>query len=146
MGRRTRVSAGFLLLLASLAASLVVAGGASAAGVRCEEKVLADWSDNGRVDGVYPLRCYQQALAKMPTDLRDYTNATDAIHRALTRAVSSAGKRFGTRVAIGDAPRVGADRTTALPLPLIVLVGISVAVLSAGMFAHLARRRRARPD
>lgn len=146
MGRRSRVSAGFLLLLAPLAASLTIAGGATAAGVRCEQKVLADWSDNGRVDGVYPLRCYQEALATMPADLRDYTNATDAIHRALTRAVSSAGTRFGTRVTVGAAPQVGAGRTTALPLPLIVLVGVSVAVLSAGTLAHLARRRRLRPD
>ena len=144
MGRRSRVSAGFFLLLAPLAAALVVAGGASAADVRCEQKVLADWSDNGRVDGVYPLRCYQEALAKMPTDLRDYTNATDAIHRALTRAVSSTGTRFGTRVTAGAAPQLGADRTTALPLPLMVLVGVSAAVLSAGTLAHLARRRRMR--
>jgi hypothetical protein len=145
MGRRSRVSAGFFLLLAPLAAALVFAVGASAAGVRCEQKVLADWSENGRVDGVYPLRCYQEALARMPTDLRDYTDATDAIHRALTRAVSSTGKRFGTRVTVG-ASQVGADRTTALPLPLIVLVGVSVAVLSAGTLAHLARRRRTPHD
>lgn len=143
MGRRTRVCAGFLLLLALLAASLAVASAASAAGVRCEEKVLQDWSDNGRVDGLYPLRCYQEALAKMPTDLRDYTNASDAIHRALTRAVSSAGKRgLGSEFAVGSPLRVGADETRSVPLPLMLLAGLSVAVLAAGFLGHLARRRR----
>jgi hypothetical protein len=147
MGRRTRACALFLLVLAPLAASLVLVGGASAAGVRCEEMVLADWSDNGRVDGVYPLRCYQQALAIMPTDLRDYTNASDAIHRALTRAVTATGSRgLGTEVAVGSTTQVGADETRALPLPLVLLVGVSVAVLAAGTLDHLARRRRTSRD
>lgn len=145
MGRTARAVAGFLLFLAPIAASLAFAGGASSAGIRCEEKVLGDWSDNGRIDGIYPLRCYQEALAKMPTDLRDYTNATDVIHRALTRAVSSAAERAsGTRVAAGVSPQVsGVDRAKAFPLPLVLLVAVSVAVLSAGALGHLARRRRA---
>lgn len=145
MGRRTRASALFLLLLlAPLAASLALVGGASAAGVRCEEKVLADWSDNGRVDGVYPLRCYEEALAKMPTDLRDYTNASDVIQRALTRAVSSAGKRgLGSDLAVGSATDVGSGTTRTLPLPLIALLAVSVVILAAGVLGHLTRRRRA---
>jgi len=148
MGRRTRVGAGwFLFFVAPLAAWLTIVSGASAASTRCEEKVLSDWSDNGRVDGVYPLRCYQEALAKMPTDLRDYTNATDVIHRALTRAVSSAGERgLGTPVAAGATPQAGPDRAKDLPMPLIVLLGLSVAVLGAGVVGHVARRRRTLGD
>lgn len=143
MGRRTRACALFLLLLAPVAASLVRAGGASAAAERCRVKVLADWSENGRVDGVYPLRCYQEALATMPADLRDYSDASDAIHRALARALSSAGRRgLGSDLAFGSRPRVGSDPTKALPLPLIALVAVSLAVLAAGTLPHLARRRR----
>ena len=48
--------------------------------------MIADWSDNGRVDGVYTLDCYQTAIDAIPVDLRDYTNAADVISRALTAA------------------------------------------------------------
>ncbi len=146
MGRTARAVLGLLFFVAPLT-SLAVAGEASAAGALCGEKVLSDWADNGRIDGVYPLSCYQEAMAKMPTDLRDYTNAGDVIQRALTRAVTSSGERgLGAPVAAGSTPSVGGESTTALPLPLLVLVGVSAAVFAAGALGHLARRRRVSPD
>jgi hypothetical protein len=139
-----RASAGIFFCLVSVAVSLAAASTASGAGV-CQQKVLNDWSDNGRVDGIYPLRCYQEALAGMPTDLRDYTNASDAIHRALTQAVSSKRERSEeASVAADAAPHVAADDTTAIPFPLVVLLGLSAAVFAAGTLGHFARRRRAR--
>jgi hypothetical protein len=144
MGRTGRASLGLLFFVAVLT-SLALAGGASAAGSLCGDKVLSDWADNGRLDGVYPLRCYQAAMSKMPADLRDYTDAGDVIQRALTRAVTSSGER-GTEVAAGTTPNVGGESTSALPLPLLVLIGVSVAVLAAGVLGHLARRRRVPSD
>ena len=86
-------------------------------------------------------------MAKMPADLRDYTNAGDVIQRALTRAVTSSGERgLGTQVAAGTTPNLGGGSTTALPLPLLVLIGVSAAVLTAGLLGHLARRRRISSD
>jgi hypothetical protein len=146
MGRTGRASVGLLFLVAVLT-SLAFAGGASGASSLCGDKVLSDWADNGRLDGVYPLRCYQAAMSKMPADLRDYTDAGDVIQRALTRAVTSSGGRgLGSEVAAGTTPNVGGESTTALPLPLLVLIGVSVAVLAAGALGHLARRRRVPSD
>jgi len=145
MGRTARASAGFFLGLAAVTVSFALAGEAKAAGVRCEEKVLTDWSDNGRVDGVYPLHCYQDALAKMPTDLRDYTNATDAIEHALTRALSSESmKGSSSRVAAGadTGSALAANGPTSIPLPLVLLAAVSLVVLSAGGFGYVVRRRR----
>ena len=147
MGRTARAIVALLFFVTPLTSSLVLAGGASAAGSLCGDKVLGDWADNGRIDGVYPLRCYQDAMAKMPTDLRDYTNAGDVIQRALTRAVTSSGDRgLGRPVAAGTTPSIGHESTTTLPLPLLVLIGVSAAVLGAGALGHLARRRRASSD
>src|SRR5712691_3696325 len=147
MSRTASAGAGIVFLLAAVSVSLALAGAATAAGVRCEEKVLMDWSDDGRIDGIYPLHCYQDALKKMPTDLRDYTNASDVIQRALTRAVSAEGERGeSSRVAAGTGPQVGADGPTSFPLPLVLLAAISLAVLAAGCLGYLSRRRRERHD
>ena len=147
MRRTGRAVVGVLVvLLAVLLSSLSATGNAAAAGARCEEKVLMDWSDNGRVDGLYPLHCYQLALARMPTDLRDYTNASDAIHRALTQAASASGKKSAAQLAAGTTPAVGANDPSSLPLPLVALIGVSLAVLAAGSVGYVARRRRAPDD
>jgi hypothetical protein len=146
MGRTARACAGLLSILAVVIASLAFAGAASAGGVSCEEKVLLDWSDNGRIDGIYPLHCYKDALAKMPTDLRDYTNASDAIDRALTRALNAGDPKSGSRVAEGIGPEVGSNGPASVPLPLILLAALSLLVLAAGGGGYLSRRRRARRE
>jgi hypothetical protein len=143
MGRLAR--AGAAILVAIAATTFVLEGTALASPARCDEKVLLDWSDNGRVDGVYPLHCYEAAIRSMPTDLRDYTNASDAIERALAQATAKSGR---TTDRIGGAnaqiSQVPASRAAAIPVPLLVLAGICLAVLAAGGFGWVARRQRAR--
>jgi len=141
-----RAVVGLLVVLLAVLVSSLSAAGNAAAGVRCEAKVLTDWSDNGRVDGLYPLHCYQLALARMPTDIRDYTNASDAIRRALTQAASASGEKGTAKLAAGTTPAVGANDPASLPLPLVALIGVSLAVLAAGGIGYLARRRRAHDD
>jgi hypothetical protein len=48
----------------------------------CGAAVLKDWAD-GKLDHRYPIRCYQDALNRMPEDMRSYTTAPDDIQRAL---------------------------------------------------------------
>ena len=74
-----------LIVLASLAALLVVSEPASAQ-TSCGTRLLRDWSD-GRIDGVYPVRCYRLALANMPEDVRIYSTAESDIKRALQAKV-----------------------------------------------------------
>jgi hypothetical protein len=45
--------------------------------------VIDDWYDNGRVDGTYPVHCYDDAIDALPRDVRDYSSAKDDIQRAL---------------------------------------------------------------
>ena len=49
----------------------------------CADQVIADWYDDGRVGKIYPLHCYTEAIAKLPPDVLDYSNAKEEIGRAL---------------------------------------------------------------
>jgi hypothetical protein len=111
----------------------------------CAEAVVVDWSDNGHVDGVYPLSCYQAAIRELPPDVRDYSTASDEINRALAIAVNHPKHGAGAITAAEPAPAV---RTTggsdSVPLALITLGGIAVLVLAAGTTGYVARKTRAR--
>jgi hypothetical protein len=68
-----------LLLLAFLA---LLASAGPAAAKSCGAKVIDDWFD-GRIDGTYPLHCYDDAIEQLPRDVRDYSSAKEDIERAL---------------------------------------------------------------
>lgn len=48
--------------------------------------MVGDWFDDGRVGKLYPLQCYRQAIANLPPDVLDYSNAKEEIGRALAFA------------------------------------------------------------
>ena len=85
----------------------------------------------------------------IPHDLRDYTDAADVIARAFQ---SVSGRRLEGRRLEGPSPTdtpppgvvpgVDASASTSVPIPLLVLGGMSVMLLAAGGFAYVARRRR----
>lgn len=129
--------------MAILAALLVLGHGANAAraAVSCDRQVLTDWSDNGRVDGAYPLRCYERAIDTLPVDLRDYTNAAEVIGRALTAAVRTSAGRTADGATPAASPEVDA---AAMPLVPLGGAAFTLAMLVAGGTAYVARRRRAR--
>ena len=165
-----------LALLAVLAALLGDCGPAAAAKKpNCAEQVVADWYDNGRVDYLYPLHCYREAIKSLPPDVKDYSSAKEEIERALQDAANRPpGERADTARRRGTDPAESGeltDRTThtdetiaggglaaaeaptpparpSVPIPLIVLGGLSVLLLAAGLgrlpCAPLRRRRRRR--
>jgi hypothetical protein len=58
----------------------------------CVQRLMQDWRD-GRIDGTYPLPCYQRTISQLPADLRVYSSAADDIRQArATRIVQSAGR------------------------------------------------------
>jgi hypothetical protein len=75
-----------LLVLTALLTVLAAAGPAAAA-QSCGRKVIDDWYDDGRVDGTYPLHCYDDAIEALPRDVRDYSSAKEDIQRAMTAAL-----------------------------------------------------------
>jgi hypothetical protein len=50
--------------------------------------VVEDWYD-GRIDDTYPLRCYREAIKHLPEDVQAYSDAPDAINRALQSRMRS---------------------------------------------------------
>jgi hypothetical protein len=68
-------------LAAAVLAALALTATASAAS--CADQVVADWYDNGRVDGSYELHCYRDAIKELPEDIKAYSSAKDDINRAL---------------------------------------------------------------
>jgi hypothetical protein len=133
---RSRCSA----LLAILV--IVVAGLAcgSAAAASCGDRVVADWSD-GRIDGIYPLHCYQSALHDLPEDVRAYSSAADDITRALEQRVRTGSA--STRVldsAAPDDPKTGGMTSHAYR---VAAVGIGIAATAVAVWGtQRARRRR----
>jgi hypothetical protein len=82
--------------VASLALLAVGVSGASAAPAAtssatadCWRAVVNDWLGNSRVDGVYAIPCYTQAIQHLNAypDVRSYSSATDDIQRALLAAI-----------------------------------------------------------
>jgi len=165
--RLVRTFVAILALAVSGFAALSTASPAAAA-TECGKKVLADWFDNGRIDRLYPLNCYEEAIDAIPDDLRDYADAEDVITRALQAALSGnlapggvdptpndenggSGGNGGSGDGGGGnsdgnpqaAPDVDTSGPSSVPIPLLVLGGMSIALLAAGGLGYLSRRRNA---
>jgi hypothetical protein len=142
--RSRRLPAFALALVASLFVLALTAQPAAAS--PCGTRVLKDWSDNSRIDGTYQLHCYQDAIDALPQDLLDYSDAPDVIRRAFQDA-------GGRHIQISEKPQkqspevvpdnvANASSPSSLPIPLLVLAGVALALLAAGGFGYVARRRR----
>jgi len=184
--RSARAFAALVALLAGGLVALTLAG-TSAAATPCGKKVLADWFDNGRIDRLYPLHCYEEAIDAIPDELRDYADAEEVIERALQAALrgdlapggrdptpgdgnpgdsggtggkggTGGGTGSGGTGGTGDSgtggsgsggagseatPDVDTSGPSSVPIPLIVLGGMSVALLAAGALGYVSRRRQA---
>ena len=67
------------VLVAATTLILVPAAGAKT----CAQAVIDDWWDNGKIDDVYDVHCYREAIDALPEDLTGYSSAADDINRAL---------------------------------------------------------------
>jgi hypothetical protein len=161
-----------LLIVAAACAAVVPSVGAAATSSRCGATVLKDWSD-GKLDRTYPVRCYQDALNRMPEDMRSYTTAPDDIQRALlarlrtgrhhvgsspqagarkaapsrtTAQAERAARHDPTREALSAAGLDAAGSARGIPLPLLFLAAIGLVLVAAGSGSFAIRRLRARAD
>jgi hypothetical protein len=140
---------GKLVIAAACLAALLPTGAAAAAS-GCGNAVLRDWAD-GKLNRVYPVRCYQDALNRMPEDMRSYTSAPDDIQRALLAQLrqgrTNGDRQTGARREALSA--IGVDevaRSTGIPRPVVALGVIGIALVAAGSGGLVARRLRARAD
>jgi hypothetical protein len=103
-----------LACLAIVAASLTAAVPAGASSTdACAQRVIRDWYDGGRVDGVYPLRCYRAAIRALPEDVLQYSDARNEIERAL--AYAARGDSDSVRSRVAPAPPSAAKQRPAVP-------------------------------
>jgi hypothetical protein len=76
-----------IVAMVAAAAPLVTASPAGAGALQdCGQRVIRDWYSGGRVDKLYPLPCYREAIRSLPDDVMQYTDAGAAIERALESA------------------------------------------------------------
>ena len=89
--RRFRQSPGVLGVVSALAlgcATFVAFAPSAAAAPPCWKLLLNDWYD-GTINKTYPIPCYHQAIAHLPTDVQVYSSARDDIERALAIAIAA---------------------------------------------------------
>jgi hypothetical protein len=145
MSSRTTFVTATAALVAALAAALLGLAPAEArAASNCGDAVLAEWSKGG-IHRPYPLRCYGEALRRMPQDIRSYSTATDDIQRALLARQRKAAEKRDAE-ALGAAPASASRSSSAVPVPLVVLGALGLALILAaavrGSFALRRLRRR----
>ena len=120
---------GHFRLLFALATGLLALAltGTAGAAQSCGSRVIADWRD-GRIDGTYPVACYQEALADLPEDLRVYSSAQADITRALQRQIRTTA-----------APRAHGGGSANGVSPLLVVAITAAFLVAAGSIAAAVR-------
>jgi hypothetical protein len=69
----------------------------AAATVVCWKRLINDWYD-GRIDQAYPVRCYREAIAHLPEDVKVYSSAREDIRRALLAAIRASQSKTTTKI------------------------------------------------
>jgi len=161
-------------LVAATAMLLTLGTGPAQAAKPCWERVIDDWIDNGRIDGVYSARCIEEARKNLPEDVRAYSDIEEKLDAELQEAGRSPqGGSGGTGSGGGSespsappndpvvgepepdtGPKdegpiqsvLGSGNTDAssVPLPLIILAVLALLLLTAGGAGLIARKVQAR--
>jgi len=77
-----------LLIVGAVGAFAGVAPAASKRGTTaCWKTLINDWYD-GRIDGIYAIHCYREALNHLPSDVDTYSSARDDIQQALQKRIT----------------------------------------------------------
>jgi len=101
--------------------------------------ILADFEDNGQVDGCYSVEEFQEALQLARADERQYGAAVDIIDEARITNVDRPGEPCGEQIpAALDADEDGGGTSIALVIGIIAVAG------AAGIGAALYIQQRAR--
>lgn len=133
------------IALLALTASFGVAQASAA--TPCWPRLIADWADNGTVDGSFSPRCYRAAMAHAPTDLRIYSTIEDdlrfALQTRMLRRVSAETARKPAAHVATSTVRAGTSSTSPMVAALGAGLGIIGLAISAALVIGRRRRRRA---
>jgi hypothetical protein len=155
------------LLVTFILALLALAGpGSASAANPCWKELVNDyWADN-RVDKIYDISCYREAMAKLPRDVQEYSDAQDDLRRALLEAIRDDRSNGGfgdtseendrsAAAPVGDddggggffrevLDKLGPKNADSVPVPLLVLASIAILLLGAAGASYGARWVQAR--
>jgi hypothetical protein len=154
------------LTTAAATLAILALGAAPASAAKpCWYKVQNDWYRHGQVTGTYPVHCYVEAIAKLPTDSKQYSSAPDDIRRAMLLAIRSergggptgpssgatsspsgnSGSSSGGQGFVGSVFDTFAPKNAdGVPVPLLVLGGVALLLLLLGGASVAARRVQSR--
>ena len=153
-----------------LALALMVGAKPAAAKTPCWKQVVNDWVEDSRIDRTYPRHCYSEALKNVPNDVRDYSSfeediqsALQRVNRARTLASTGSGtstqpekltQRPGSANEVQAKPqpeyfkqafdKLGPREADSMPVPLMIMAGLALLLVSAGAGGLITRRFRAR--
>jgi hypothetical protein len=167
----TRANAFLFILLVCGAGILATASPALAAKSQpCWKQVINDWSQDGSIDGAYSAKCIEEALDRVPEDIRAYSDFEEqakAARLAAGRALQSSGggsdnaddsqsedeaapikprePETGPKdeTLIQSALGTNGNNADSVPLPLLILLGLAGALITAGALGFGARKLRA---
>jgi hypothetical protein len=141
MSRRTTLVTRIALVAVAAAALVALAPARTSAAANCGDAVLTEWSKKGDIHRPYPLRCYGEALKRMPQDIRSYSTAADDIQRAMLARQRKAGAKSGAE-ALQATP--ASRSSSAVPLLVVGAVGLALLLAAAVRGAFALRRLRGR--
>ena len=167
----TRANAFLFILLVCGAGILATASPALAAKSQpCWKQVINDWSQDGSIDGAYSAKCIEEALDRVPEDIRAYSDFEEqakAARLAAGRALQSSSggsdnadesqsedeaapikprePETGPKdeTLIQSALGTNGNNADSVPLPLLILLGLAGALITAGALGFGARKLRA---
>jgi hypothetical protein len=147
-------------VLVAIFGLLAFSVGASAASAKtpCWRQIQNEWV-NHNIATTYPLHCYREAIAHVPEDLRQYSSIEEDILAARQLAArqgrtlqgrqsppSSRGAQHDPDLTLFTKgfDKLGPDNADSIPLPLLILAGLSLLLIAAGGAGLVTRRVRAR--
>jgi hypothetical protein len=140
---------------------LALSVGASAASAKtpCWRQIQNEWVDTNRISPTYPLHCYREAIAHVAEDLLQYSSFEEVALAARQLAArqgrtlqgrqsppSSRGAQHDPDLTLFTKgfDKLGPDNADSMPLPLLILAGLSLLLIAAGAAGLVTRRVRAR--
>jgi hypothetical protein len=167
--RPPAVKSFLVVTIAALAVALALAvprnATAAEASTPCWKALINDWFD-GRIDHVYPQSCYLAALGHLPKDVEYYSDAKDAITKAMLAARrqhkpidwdpndptfggtagggGGGGEGGGKSVIYRALEWLGPSNAEAVPLPLLILAAVAFLLLAAAGGSVVSKRLQAR--
>jgi hypothetical protein len=105
-----------LLIVGASGAAVGVASAATKDSTPCWKTLINDWYD-GRIDGIYPIHCYRDALNHLPSDVDTYSSARDDIQQALQRRIALSRNGNTSTTSTTTTPGGGSNNNSSGPGP-----------------------------